>query len=107
MTSNAILFTDQVVVVVGASNGIGRAAASLIASRGAKVVIADMNPEGLAELALELKLPVNQVHVLDISNQNGVSAFIATIIKEHGRIDALVNSAGIVGQSNVKIEDLD
>ena len=97
----------NLVVVVGASNGIGRAAASLIASRGAKVVIADMNPEGLAQLALELKLPANQVHILDVSSQNGVSTFIATIIKEHGRIDALVNSAGIVGQSNVKIEDLD
>jgi NADP-dependent 3-hydroxy acid dehydrogenase YdfG len=81
MTSDAILFTNQVVVVVGASNGIGRAAASLISSRGAKIVIADMNPEGLAELALELKLPANQVHVLDISSQSAVAAFITTIIK--------------------------
>jgi len=107
MTSDATLFTNQVVVIVGASNGIGRAAASLISSRGAKIVIADMNPDGLAELATELKLPANQVHTLDVSNQSAVTTFISTVIKEHGHIDALVNSAGIVGQSNVKIEDLD
>jgi len=106
-SQNATLFTDQVVVVVGASNGIGRAAASLISHRGAKVIIADMNPDGLKELAAELKLATNQVHVLDVSDQIAVTNVITSIIKDHGKIDALVNSAGIVGQSNVKVEDLD
>jgi 3-oxoacyl-[acyl-carrier protein] reductase len=106
-SQNATLFTDQVVVVIGASNGIGRAAASLISHRGAKIIIADMNPDGLKELASELNLATNQVHVLDISNQIAVTNVIASIIKNHGKIDALVNSAGIVGQSNVKVEDLD
>lgn len=106
-SQNATLFTDQVVVVIGASNGIGRAAASLISHRGAKVIIADMNPDGLKELASELKLATNQVHVLDVSDQIAVTNVIASIIKDHGKIDALVNSAGIVGQSNVKVEDLD
>ena len=106
-SQNATLFTDQVVVVIGASNGIGRAAASLISHRGAKVIIADMNPDGLKELAAELKLPANQVHVLDVSDQIAVTNVITSIIKDHGKIDALVNSAGIVGQSNVKVEDLD
>lgn len=106
-SQNATLFTDQVVVVIGASNGIGRAAASLISHRGAKVIIADMNPDGLKELAAELKLATNQVHILDVSDQIAVTNVIASIIKDHGKIDALVNSAGIVGQSNVKVEDLD
>jgi 3-oxoacyl-[acyl-carrier protein] reductase len=106
-SQNATLFTDQVVVVIGASNGIGRAAASLISHRGAKVIIADMNPDGLKELAAELNLAINQVHVLDVSDQIAVTNVIASIIKDHGKIDALVNSAGIVGQSNVKVEDLD
>lgn len=106
-SQNATLFTDQVVVVIGASNGIGRAAASLISHRGAKVIIADMNPDGLKELASELNLATNQVHVLDVSDQIAVTNVIASIIKDHGKIDALVNSAGIVGQSNVKVEDLD
>ena len=104
---DATLFNDQVVLVVGASNGIGRAAASLISYRGAKVIVADMNPEGLKDLAQELNLSINQVHTLDVSNQNAVTQLIATIIKEHGKIDALINSAGIVGQTNVKVEDLD
>jgi 3-oxoacyl-[acyl-carrier protein] reductase len=106
-SQNATLFTDQVVVVIGASNGIGRAAASLISHRGAKVIIADMNPDGLKELAAELNLATNQVHVLDVSDQIAVTNVITSIIKDHGKIDALVNSAGIVGQSNVKVEDLD
>ncbi len=106
-SQNATLFTDQIVVVIGASNGIGRAAASLISHRGAKVIIADMNPDGLKELAAELKLATNQVHILDVSDQIAVTNVIASVIKDHGKIDALVNSAGIVGQSNVKVEDLD
>lgn len=106
-SQNATLFTDQVVVVIGASNGIGRAAASLISHRGAKVIIADMNPDGLKELVAELNLPANQVHVLDVSDQIAVTNVITSIIKDHGKVDALVNSAGIVGQSNVKVEDLD
>ncbi len=106
-SQNSTLFTDQVVVVIGASNGIGRAAASLISHRGAKVIIADMNPDGLKELAAELNLPANQVHVLDVSDQIAVTNVITSIIKDHGKVDALVNSAGIVGQSNVKVEDLD
>ena len=106
-SQNSTLFTDQVVVVIGASNGIGRAAASLISHRGAKVIIADMNPDGLKELAAELNLPANQVHVLDVSDQIAVTNVITSIIKDHGKIDALVNSAGIVGQSNVKVEDVD
>ena len=50
MTSDLRDFTDQVVLVVGAASGIGKAAAQLIAARGATVVIADLDTDGLSTL---------------------------------------------------------
>ena len=56
MTTDLRDFSGQVVLVVGAASGIGRAAAALIASRGASVVIADLDQVGLSTLQSELAL---------------------------------------------------
>jgi 3-oxoacyl-[acyl-carrier protein] reductase len=100
-------FDGQVVLVVGAASGIGRAAAQLIASRGATVVIADLDKAGLASLQSELSLSANQIKTVDLSNQSSVQELVASVITDHGRIDALVNTAGIVGPTNTKLEDVD
>ena len=100
-------FDGQVVLVVGAASGIGRAAAQLIASRGATVVIADLDKAGLASLQSELSLDTNQIKTVDLSNQSSVQELVASVITDHGRIDALVNTAGIVGPTNTKVEDFD
>jgi len=107
MTSTELVeFNGQVVVLSGAATGIGRASAQLIASRGAKVIALDFNKSALDELAKELKLSPNQVHTCDISDQNQVRATINTILKDHGTIDALINTAGIVGPSNTPAIDV-
>jgi 3-oxoacyl-[acyl-carrier protein] reductase len=100
-------FQGQVVLVVGAASGIGRAAAQLIASRGATVVIADLDKAGLASLQSELSLSANQIKTVDLSNQSSVQELVASVITDHGQIDALVNTAGIVGPTNTKVEDVD
>jgi 2-dehydro-3-deoxy-L-rhamnonate dehydrogenase (NAD+) len=100
-------FQGQVVLVVGAASGIGRAAAQLIASRGATVVIADLDKAGLASLQSELSLGANQIKTVDLSSQSGAQELVASVIADHGRIDALVNTAGIVGPTNTKVEDVD
>ena len=107
MTSDLRDFDGQVVLVVGAASGIGRAAAQLIASRGATVVIADLDQAGLSSLQSELSINANQVKNVDMSDQLSIQSLIASVIAEHGQIDALVNTAGIVGPTNTKLEDVD
>ena len=107
MTSDIRDFDGQVVLVVGAASGIGRAAVQLIASRGATVVIADLDQAGLSSLQSELSINANQVKNVDMSDQKSIQSLIASVIAEHGQIDALVNTAGIVGPTNTKLEDVD
>ena len=107
MTSDLRDFTDQVVLVVGAASGIGKAAAQLIAARGATVVIADLDTDGLSTLQRELGFDDNQVKKVDLSNQASIQSLVSSIIADQGHIDALVNTAGIVGPTNTKVEDMD
>ena len=107
MTSDLRDFTDQVVLVVGAASGIGRATAQLIAARGARVVIADLDTVGLTSLQSELGVNDNQVKKVDLSNQASIQSMVSSVIADHGHIDALVNTAGIVGPTNTKVEDMD
>ncbi len=107
MTTDLRDFSGQVVLVVGAASGIGRAAAQLIASRSAHVVIADLDKAGLTTLQSELGLNDSQVKSVDLSDQTSIKALVDSVIAEHGKIDALVNTAGIVGPTNTKLEDLD
>lgn len=106
MVSNLNSYNGQVVLVVGAASGIGRAAAILVQSRGAKVVIADLDTSGLASLQEELSLDHKQVKSVDLGDQKSIQALIASVIAEHGQIDALINTAGVVGQTNTKVEDV-
>ena len=107
MTStSSVEFNSQVVVISGAATGIGKASAQLIAARGATVIALDFNAAALSELAKELKLSANQTHVCDISSQDQIDKAISAILKDHGKIDALVNTAGIVGPSNTVVEDV-
>ena len=107
MTTDQGNFKDQVILVVGAASGIGRATAQLIASRGGSVVIADLDRTGLVTLQTELALKDNQVKSVDLSSQSSIQALIASVFSDHKHIDALVNTAGIVGPTNTKIEDVD
>jgi len=107
MTTDQRNFKDQVVLVVGAASGIGRATAQLIASRGGTVVIADLDRTGLVTLQTELGLKDNQVKSVDLSSQSSIQALIASVVSDHKQIDALVNTAGIVGPTNTKVEDVD
>jgi 3-oxoacyl-[acyl-carrier protein] reductase len=107
MTTDQGNFKDQVILVVGAASGIGRATAQLISSRGGTVVIADLDSAGLVTLQTELALKDNQVKSVDLSSQSSIQALIASVVSDHKHIDALVNTAGIVGPTNTKIEDVD
>jgi len=107
MTTDLRDFSGQVVLLVGAASGIGRSAAELILSRSATVVIADLDQAGLSSLQSDLGINANQVKRVDMSDQKSIQALVANVIAEHGQIDAVVNTAGIVGPTNTKLEDVD
>ncbi len=104
--TNKTLFEGQVCIVVGAGNGIGRATVGLLQSRGAKVIALDNNVDALGKLKSEFSLGDDQVSVLDVSDEDQIKETIARIVAKEKRIDSLVNSAGMVGPSNVKLEDI-
>jgi len=89
-------FKDKVIIVTGASSGIGLATARLFASLDAKVVMASRSVEKLEHIKAEMKEPDNILCVkTDVSVEEDCKNLIDETIKKFGRIDVLVNNAGI------------
>jgi meso-butanediol dehydrogenase / (S,S)-butanediol dehydrogenase / diacetyl reductase len=93
-SGNGGLVSDQVVIVTGAAAGIGRAIALELAHEGASVVAADVDRDGLVETQRlaggELSLTV-----ADVSEPAEVESLVAETVRDHGRLTAMVNNAGI------------
>ena len=102
------IYEGQVVIVAGGGAGIGAAAATLLASRGAMVVVSDVVLANAEKVAAEINGSGGKAvaRELNVADQNGVSNFINTVAKEFGRLDAIVNSAGIVGPTNTPLEKI-
>lgn len=98
----------KVVVVTGAGSGMGRELALELARRGAKIAAVDMRADSLAETAALVRAIGAEIstHAMDITDAAAVSKLPATVKKELGEADGLVNNAGII-QPFVKINDLD
>ena len=89
---------DQVAVITGSGSGIGQAIALRFARAGANIVIADINHDGAETTAAEVRKLGRQaiVKVTDVSDYDQVQALIAEAIKTFGKIEILVNNAGVV-----------
>ena len=92
-------FKEQVAVVTGAASGIGLAIAKALAKEGARLALIDKNAEALNALKSTLDF---RSFPADISSETEVEQTIAKIAGTFGRIDVLVNSAGITGKTNIK-----
>ena len=92
-----MIFAGQTIVVTGGASGIGFAAASRFAKAGAHVAILDRNERELAAAATRLKAGGVEVSAVaaDVSRANDVENAMQRIVGERGRIDVLVNNAGI------------
>ena len=90
-------FKDKVIVITGASSGIGMAAARLFASYGAKLSLAARNLDRLKELAEELTDDRSRILCVrtDVSVMEDCRRLIDETVAHFGRIDILINNAGI------------
>ncbi|MEW4369941.1 SDR family oxidoreductase [Paenibacillus kandeliae] len=102
---------DQVIVITGASSGIGLVTARMAAAKGAKVVVAARNEEAIIQLAAELRgkgYPATWV-TADVGKEEDVQRIADTAIRTFGRFDTWINNAGvsIFGKATeVSIDDM-
>jgi len=79
---------DKVAIVTGAARGLGQAMAELFANEGAWVIAADMEP-------LTYSHPRVEGFILNVTNGEGCKSFFDEVVRKHGKIDILINNAGI------------
>ncbi|HEY9081204.1 SDR family NAD(P)-dependent oxidoreductase [Magnetovibrio sp.] len=92
-----MIIDGKVFVVTGAGSGIGRALAQNLSKQGARLVLADLNADGLQTTQAALDHPGHARCVTgDITKNETRQAIIATAVEAFGGIDALVNNAGVV-----------
>jgi NAD(P)-dependent dehydrogenase (short-subunit alcohol dehydrogenase family) len=89
-------FTDQVAIITGSAQGVGRATATRLASEGATVVINDINEPGIEDTVASIGANGGKAvpGLADVTSEAQVNALIERVIADHGRIDILVNNAG-------------
>ena len=95
---------NKTILVVGGATGIGQATALLCAERGARVIVADFNEaEGKATAQAASGTFVR----VDVTDEASVIALCASIAASHGKLDALVQTAGILKGAYVALEDFE
>jgi hypothetical protein len=94
----------KVAVVTGAGSGIGRALAYDLARRGALLAISDVDADGLRETARHVRVIGATVHEqrLDVTDRAGVLAYADTVAAEYGRVNIVVNNAGVAFTGDVE-----
>lgn len=86
---------DKVIVITGASSGIGKALADIAIASGAKVAVCARNPEKLHEAFAESNKTNLLLHKANVAVEADCEAFIEAVIKQWGGIDILINNAGM------------
>ncbi|MCE8025263.1 SDR family oxidoreductase [Billgrantia aerodenitrificans] len=103
---------SKVILLTGASSGIGEATARLLAKQGHHLVIGARRTERLEALAQDIRSEGGSVEyrALDVTQREDVQAFADAALKLHGRIDVIINNAGVMPLSplaSLKVEEWD
>ncbi|MDN4999761.1 SDR family NAD(P)-dependent oxidoreductase [Bradyrhizobium sp. GCM10027634] len=94
--------SGKVASITGAARGIGKACAKRFLDDGVKVVISDVDAEGLAATAAELGRPdALRTVVGNVAKRADVDQLVATAVKEFGRLDIMVNNAGVARNRDI------
>jgi glucose 1-dehydrogenase len=94
--------TGKVAAITGAARGIGKACAKRFLDDGVKVVISDVDADGLAATAAELARPdALRTVVGNVAKRADVDQLVATAVKEFGRLDIMVNNAGVARNQDI------
>jgi NADP-dependent 3-hydroxy acid dehydrogenase YdfG len=101
---------DKVVVITGASSGIGEATALLLAERGAKVVLGARRLDRLEDLAARIAATGGEAAyaATDVRRRNDLSSLVRLALERYGKLDVLVSNAGIAPTSlleELRVED--
>lgn len=103
---------NKVIVITGASSGLGEATARLLAKKGAKVVIGARRTEKLEAIVQDIRAEGGQAEFIgvDVTKPNEVQALIEKALSAFGQIDVLVNNAGLMSiapLSELKVDEWD
>jgi NADP-dependent 3-hydroxy acid dehydrogenase YdfG len=104
--------TDKIVVVTGASSGLGEATARLLSTEGATVALGARRVDRLRALAKELETRGGRVLALttDVSQREQIKALVDTAVQTYGRVDVMINNAGLMPQApleRLKVDEWD
>ena len=95
---------NKVIVITGASSGLGEAAAKLLAQQGAKLVLGARRLDRLQKLAKDLALAPDAIVQTDVTQRDQVKRLVDRTVQLHGRVDVLINNAGLM--PNARIDQL-
>lgn len=100
-----LTFEYKVGIITGAASGLGRAIAKKLSEKGALLALFDLNEEELKSTQAVLS-GQSRIYRVDITQELMVKDAIGEVVKQFGRIDILVNSAGITGKTNINSHEV-
>nr|WP_315394627.1 SDR family oxidoreductase [uncultured Duganella sp.] len=100
---------SKVVLITGASSGIGEATARHLAARGMHVVLGARRVDRLEAMAAEINAGGGSASVfaLDVSNLDSMQRFVDAAVERHGKVDVLINNAGVMPLSKLEALKVD
>ncbi len=89
--------SNKVAAITGAASGIGQMLAVNLAARGCEVALSDVDMDGLGKTAALVKKQNGKasIHKVDVADRSQVENYAADVVKQHGRVDMIINNAGV------------
>lgn len=100
-----IQFEHQVGIITGAASGLGSTIALKLSGEGMKLALFDKDKENLKKIKALISNEC-EIYSIDVTNENEVAELIEKVGQRFGRIDVLINSAGITGKTNIKSHEV-